>query len=85
MCHRLFHAGIVEIPSNPTRFDEEYVEYRNSTWDECPMCGKPKRRIRKTCSLKCAGKLNRKVNWDHINLKKCLKIIIGVGHQLLKF
>jgi len=34
----------------------------------CPICGGKKKRSNKTCSVQCFGKMNRKVNWDSVDL-----------------
>ena len=85
-CHMEVHDGITKIPDNIKRFDESYIEYRDTNLtDKCPVCGKEKSIKRKTCSLSCAGKKNSKVDWDSIDLQKMYNDIgsyKGVGEIL---
>lgn len=72
-CHREVHAGLVEVPENYVRFYETYVEYRQEKICEtepCPVCTKQKPLYNTTCSRECAAKLNGKISWDKIDLKK---------------
>lgn len=76
ICHAEIHAGVREIPDNSARFDEEYADYRKGkieVTDSCPVCGKPKLLIYKTCSVICSGKKRQKVDWDSIDLEAELK------------
>lgn len=70
-CHKEVHSNRcnTQLPKNIVRFNERFVEYKKSQ-DKCPVCGKFKLIKNKTCSSKCAGKLNRKVNWDDIDIVK---------------
>jgi hypothetical protein len=82
ICHREYHAGLVESLPTPTGdswFDESYAckkrveaEYREVRsilrHDPCPVCDKPKPAQYKTCSHSCAAKKNSKIDWDTIDL-----------------
>lgn len=75
-CHSEYHAGLINIPNNIQRFNEEYCKYQHFKKDEndqCPICGQMKWKYSKTCSLKCAAKKSHRVDWDNINLKELLK------------
>ena len=63
-CHGEVHYGGVEIPSDVSRFDESYVDYRiPPEKDLCPVCGNFKTMKRKFCSWRCANKAHEKVDW----------------------
>lgn len=74
-CHQEIHAGARELPEDYENFNNEYefkeVEEKEKTY--CPVCKKEKKHYNKTCSLNCAAKLSRKVDWDSVNLKMLLK------------
>jgi len=57
LCHREIHAGIREVPTNATRFDESCSDYTGQKFskvvDTCPVCRKSKD-TSTTCSLSCA-------------------------------
>lgn len=85
-CHSEVHAGITKIPDNIKRFDESFSEYKNTNLvDKCPACGKMKPISQKTCSRKCAGSLQQRVDWDKIDLLEMYKEIgtyLGVSDEL---
>ena len=76
-CHREIHYGITKIPELIERFNEKfadfYVEKRKDYYDACPVCGKEKRNLRRTCSLNCAAKLAGKIDWSKIDLEVILQ------------
>jgi hypothetical protein len=45
----------------------------NKLVDECPVCGKEKSILNKTCSLECSAKVRYKVDWDSIDLANEIK------------
>lgn len=80
-CHKGVHHKLVEVPLNAPRFNEEYVNVANDLesfveadlMDNCPVCGKLKPIVYKTCSKGCAAKLSRKIDWEQINLEALQK------------
>lgn len=75
-CHGEIHEGLIEVPKDAARFNEEFAEYSTKSVEEiepCPICGedKPKRKI--TCSRVCAARKTGKVNWSQIDLEEKLK------------
>lgn len=71
--HREFHAGqITTLPSPIYDFTSIETEiYINLT--PCLICGKLKSPQHKTCSYKCAGRLQYRVDWKNIDLIKLLE------------
>lgn len=74
-CHREVHAGYATLPENFKSFDTKYENYKEKKEDlsPCTVCGKLKSKIQKTCSLSCAARLSRKVEWDKIDLLSLLQ------------
>ena len=74
-CHSEIHEGITKIPKSIPKFKEiSYDDLKNNdSFDNCPVCGNKKPKHYKTCSRKCSAKLQFKVDWDSVNLKKELK------------
>lgn len=74
-CHGEIHHGERELPTNFAKFDESFLEYRHfeQQTNECPVCGKQKPIDNINCSLTCAGKARRRIDWDNIDLKSMLK------------
>jgi len=77
-CHREAHSGFLQISEDVTRFDEQYANYEQATFDEvtdfCPVCSNIKMTFNKTCSSSCAAKYNvGKINWDEIDLKSMIE------------
>jgi hypothetical protein len=71
ICHREVHGKVKKIPDNIQRFNELFSEYKlayKKEMDVCPICGREKWARQKTCSLECAAKKARTVNWDSVNL-----------------
>lgn len=59
--------------------------YKKDMFDKCSICNKDKPITNKYCSLSCAGKNTRKVDWDNVNLKELLdkfKSYVAVGKHL---
>lgn len=71
-CHMEIHEGITNIPENCNRFDEKYAIVEEKQ-NKCPVCGELKSIHRITCSYKCAGKMSRKVDWEHVDIIKELE------------
>jgi len=73
-CHREIHSNMRQIPKNPKRFDENYINYTNNNRKHkksyCPICGKEKEEFNKTCSHSCAAKLNKMTDsdWEKIDI-----------------
>jgi hypothetical protein len=80
-CHSEIHAGMTQIPEKYSKFDESFVDYKPKKikpkkigeFNNCSVCGVEKPVHNKYCSLKCAGKSSRKVDWDSINLEDLYK------------
>lgn len=71
-CHKEVHASYSIIPDNAPRFDERLSDYKQNERAElhnaCPVCGRPKLKAYKTCSLSCAASRKFKVNWNAIDV-----------------
>lgn len=70
-CHREVHSGITELPESLPNFNEKFAEYRERNIiekDKCPVCGRLKNSMYKTCSLSCSGKMHQKIDWNSIDL-----------------
>lgn len=74
-CHREVHSGISALPEVYNKFDDAFLEYKslNKEISLCPICKKEKLKTNKTCSLSCAAKLSRKINWDKFDLLELKK------------
>lgn len=76
-CHGEFHSGLVTIPENAKRFNEEYTDYlmkqKEELFDSCPVCNIKKKTKQNYCSLSCAGVGGGKVDWKTIDLIELLK------------
>jgi len=93
-CHSEIHAGMTIIPVDAPRFDESFVSYKRieeivkeketTTLTPCLICTKLKPNYLINCSLECAGKAKRKVDWDSIDLVGELKIksIVALAEEL---
>lgn len=94
-CHSEIHENITDIPINPPKFDERFVDYKQiiqrskeviseSKMIECPVCGELMGPQHKTCSYVCAGKLHYRVDWDSIDLEYELvnKTYVQVANEL---
>ncbi len=66
ICHREFHAGIIELPSQIPAFLKECEEYKKikveNTFDTCSICGKNKRKYLLSCSPECSAIKRRKID-----------------------
>ncbi len=77
-CHSEIHAGVTKVPEKPTRFNEEYNEYRVES-KECERCGTDipgsySSNMCRNCSSKeSLGGHAYKVEWDKINLENMLE------------
>lgn len=71
-CHREIHARVRNIPKNPIRFNEKFVDYKAieklENMNDCPVCGKSKHKSQNTCSIECAATLRPKVDWSKFDL-----------------
>lgn len=73
-CHRELHDGVVMLPDKFATFNIEYTEYKElKQFDKCSICGKNKPINYHFCSLICAGKAHRQVDWDNVDLFTLLK------------
>ncbi len=74
-CHGELHAGFTIIPFDAASFDESFANYKlpaNIPTHPCPVCLKEIPNTKRSCSLVCSGKLNRKVDWDNIDIPALL-------------
>jgi hypothetical protein len=73
-CHKEYHAGLVEIPEDIDRYNEEYTDYKEKrrleNYDNCPVCGELKLKRNRTCSLKCGGKVRAKTEYPEYEVLK---------------
>lgn len=94
-CHSEVHAGMTLVPEDAPKFDEAFADYKlmekvaredlaNSLMTPCPVCGKLKPADLINCSLECAGKAHRKIDWDNVNLFEELKIksVVKLAEEL---
>lgn len=75
-CHQELHNGMTQIPKKYSSFNEDFVEYKKILKNEktfCPICGKEKSFMNKTCSYSCASKLQYSFDWDKIDLEGMYK------------
>lgn len=76
-CHGEIHAGLISIPENIKRFDENFATYeqlaKSDQLNNCPICNVLKPTRNKFCSLNCSGKNKFKTKWDTIDLLNWLK------------
>jgi hypothetical protein len=75
-CHRELHAGIVELPLNPPKFNEEYadiIKVKQIKYDSCPICGKDKINYYKHCSVECSTQSQRKFEITKEELEKLVR------------
>lgn len=75
-CHREIHFGLSDIDlSKVERFHGVPTKYKEIEWggtDICPSCGGPKPEKNMFCSLSCAGKKHRRIDWENIDLSYML-------------
>ena len=71
-CHGEYHDGLIKIPKNAAKFNEEYANknFRRANWSSCPICGKSKPPYKITCSRNCAARKARKVDWEKHDILK---------------
>lgn len=86
-CHNEIHSGITNLPTNIPLLNEELlssIENQANNLNNCPICDRLKSNHLINCSLECAGKARRKINWDKINLLEVLKIksIVSLSEEL---
>ena len=70
-CHTEIHAGMTEVPAGAARFDPAWENYHQTfepVMIPCPICGTPKRSDATYCSLRCAAKSRRKIEWERYDL-----------------
>jgi len=89
-CHSEIHAGLIEVPVNAPRFNEDFEDYKSleekieELLTPCPICGKLKPEHLKHCSRECSGRSRYKVDWDKVDLEIELKTksIVELAEQL---
>lgn len=69
-CHRELHYSSVSLSGVESGFDERYAEYgtKEVVISLCPVCGKNKSINAVTCSVACARKRSRIVDWDTVDV-----------------
>lgn len=70
-CHKEIHGGVITLPNDVPKFNENFVEYKTvfkKEMDICPICGNEKSINQKTCSYSCAAKKAETYNWEKISL-----------------
>jgi len=76
-CHDEVHEGIIKIPKKFETFNMEYEDYlakqKEDLFDICPICKGKKHINQKTCSYKCAARLQYSFDWDNIDLEGMYK------------
>lgn len=66
-CHREVERGLIEIPNNPARFNEDFAIYdalqykKVGVCEECAIEFRKNRKASRFCSLDCAILSNRRV------------------------
>lgn len=95
-CHKEIHAGIINLPENYPKFNEDFVFYKDleklKGKDSCPICGKPKLPNSFTCSNECSRKRKQPENIDEDTLRILCKTkgimelseYIGVPYRRMK-
>jgi hypothetical protein len=75
ICHRKAHSGIISLPEDCPRFDNQLVDWPEDVEKtKCIICGKPtKAKRNKTCSIDCKAKERYKLDWDSIDLIKLIE------------
>ena len=76
-CHREYHAGVISIPENITRFDENYAfkKVPEKPKHPCENCGKMTIINQKYCSIKCAKQSREIAKWpSDIEILEMVKI-----------
>jgi len=87
-CHCEIHANYINVPDNAPIFNEIFADYievqRNAKLTPCPVCNKLKSAHLINCSSECAGRSQRKVDWDSIDLKEEIKTktVIKISEEL---
>lgn len=86
-CHGEIHSGVSVIPNSVTKFNEQYVVYKDKSKDyvPCPICRTPMPPIKITCSRACAARKSRKVDWssvDIVAMKNSGKSNLSIGDEL---
>lgn len=73
-CHSEIHDGMTDLPEDYAKFDESFRDYKEvRPTHPCPVCGIDTPNTNKYCSLSCAGKSSRKVDWENYDLLEELK------------
>lgn len=67
-CHSEHHAGLFVIDSSMVFIDPSFEHFKDKLKVPCPVCGKLKNTYNITCSLSCAGRRSRRVDWDTIDI-----------------
>lgn len=72
-CHKEFHSGLITIPKDIVRFDENMVDYKDQDiTNNCPVCGTEKPASEAVCSKKCRSKMLTTFDWENYNLDDLL-------------
>lgn len=96
-CHTEIHYGIRDIPENPARFNETFLNYKEleimerekdpTRYHNCPYCNMPVPNYKKYCSKICAsacnGKKHERKTIIHKTKTERKTKIIWPSHELL--
>lgn len=95
-CHREIHCGLIKVPENYQKFNEDFVDYKKFEIEQTPCltCGTMKSFKKKYCDNKfCIPKPKwKKINWDNIDLLNeiksksilCISNELGVSWKAVK-
>lgn len=76
-CHSEIHYDLINLDEiDLVRFNESFADKnsgRIKLENECPICGRMKNILQKTCSYSCAAKLSWSVDWSKVDLEKELR------------
>lgn len=75
-CHRELHAGVVELPNDYAKFNEEYadiIKIRQKEFEPCPICGVMKNVLQQYCSNSCSGRAQRKMQITKDEMEKLIE------------
>ena len=77
-CHGEVHAGVTTIPYDIKMCDDSVIieqqEKERKRLTNCPICNNLMSVHRITCSVECAARKSRTVDWDRVDLYDLWKI-----------
>lgn len=66
-CHRCIHAGIIDVPADAPRFNEDFSDFKEKVsvvLIRCSVCFSEMPNVRNYCSTKCSNKAKSKFDWS---------------------